>query len=129
MALLKKEWCSLAYARVDDAARRLIEMEVGTQLAKLDLQSAYRHVSVHQDDRPLLGMRWKGNVCLDAALPFGLRSAPKIFSAVADALLWVMYGSGVTSALHYLEDFFIFGKPGTSECANNLSICRDLGLR
>ena len=43
-----------------------------------------------------------------------------------------MYGSGVTSALHYLDDFLMFGKPGTSECANNLSralaICRDLGL-
>ena len=98
----------------------------------MDLESAYRHVPVHPDDRHLLGMRWRGNVCLDAALPFGLRSAPKIFSAVADALLWVMYEKGVTSELHYLDDFLLFGRPGTSECARNLSrallTCQELEI-
>ena len=59
----------------------------GCHLVKLDLQHAYRIVPVHPDDRPLLGMNWQGHTFLDATLPFGLRSAPKIFSAVADALL------------------------------------------
>ena len=58
----------------------------GAQLAKLDMESAYRQVPVHTDDRFLLGMKWKGNLYVDTALPFGLRYAPKIFNAVADAL-------------------------------------------
>ena len=29
---------------------------------------------------------WKGKLFVDGALPFGLRSAPKIFTALADAL-------------------------------------------
>ena len=78
-------------------------------------------IPVHSDDRHLLGMRWHGRICLDTALPFGLRSASKIFSAVADALLWAMYGTGVSSALHYLDDFLFFGEPGSEKCANNLS--------
>ena len=44
---------------------------------------------VHPDDRLLLGMEWKGQLFVDTALPFGLRSAPKVFIAVADALMWI----------------------------------------
>ncbi len=33
-------------------------------------------------------MQFEGRVFLDTTLPFGLRSAPKIFTAVADALEW-----------------------------------------
>ena len=45
-------------------------------------------VPVYPEDRVLLGMRWKGMVYIDTRLLFGLRSAPKIFTAVADALEW-----------------------------------------
>ena len=69
--------CSLSYR---------IRGRSGALLAKLDVQSAYRNVPVHPEDQPLLGMEWRGDVFVDAALPFGLRSAPKIFNAVADAL-------------------------------------------
>ena len=40
---------------------------------------------MHPLDRPLLAVQWKGDVYVDPMLPFGLRSAPKIFKAVADA--------------------------------------------
>ena len=43
---------------------------------------------IHPDDRWLLGMRWEGSVFVDTALPFGLWSAPKILTAVADTLEW-----------------------------------------
>ena len=89
-------------------------------------------IPVHSDDRHLLGMRWNGRVCLDTALPFELSFAPKIFSAVAETLLWAMYSAGVSSVLHCLDNFLFFGKPGSEECANNLShaltTCRSLGV-
>ena len=89
-------------------------------MAKLDIESAHRQIPVHPDDRPLLGVRWKGVVYLDRALLFGLRLAPKIFLAVADALLWIMYRRGITSGIHYLDDF-LFGAANSSECADNLA--------
>ncbi len=67
----------------------------GTQLAKADIQAAYRMVPVHPDDRQLLGMRWKGQLFVETVLPFGLRSAPKIFNALADALEWILVARGV----------------------------------
>ena len=47
-------------------------------------------VPVHPEDQHLLGVEWNGAVFIDKFLPFGLRSAPKIFSAVANALLWIL---------------------------------------
>ena len=88
---IDKQLRSLSYVRIDDDARRVLQIGTGTLSAKLDLQSAYRVIPVHGEDRHLLGMRWNGRIYLDTALPFELRSAPKIFSAVADAFNIVGY--------------------------------------
>ena len=101
--------CSVAYSSVDDAVQVLRRMGKGAELAKFDLESAYRHIPVHPQDRILLGMRWKGQIYLDGALPFGLRSAPKLFTMVADALQWIMGRRGVGISIHYLDDFLIMG--------------------
>ena len=78
---------SLFYVCDDKAAQSLLHLVLGALMAKIDIKSAYRQILVHPDDRHLLGVRLKGVIYLDRALPFGLRSAPKIFSAVSDALL------------------------------------------
>ena len=46
---------------------------------------------------------------MDKALPFGLRSAPLLFLAVADALQWAMEQRGVTWVDHYIDDFVTLG--------------------
>ena len=65
-------------------------------------------------------------------LPFGLRSAPKIFNAVADALEWYVRHQGVRHIFHYLDDFIVVGSPGTPECgdamATLLETCANLGV-
>ena len=97
----------------------------GSLLAKLDFK-------VHPWDRDLLAIEWNGACYVDGALPFGLRSAPKIFTAVADALLWIMLQRGVTMVDHYLDDFVTMGPPDTDSCGVNLdrilAVCRDLGV-
>jgi len=49
----------------------------GGFLAKVDIKHAYRIVPVYPEDRPLLGMKWEGQLSVDSTLLFGLRSAPK----------------------------------------------------
>ena len=73
---------------------------------------------IHPDDRPLLGIDG-GNVFLDMALPFGLRLAPKIFSAFADALAWITYQHGMAPQIHYLDDFFMVGPPDSPTCEHS----------
>jgi len=114
--------CSLSYVSVEEAAQTVLRLGRGTLLAKVDIRNAYRNLSVHPDDRWLLGMYWKGQVFIDTVLPFGLRSAPKIFNSVADALEWVIRSAGVAEICHYLDDFLVAGAPGTPGCSEALAV-------
>ena len=98
----------------------------------MDIQNAYRNIPIHPDDRWLLGMIWEDTLYIDTALPFWLRSAPKIFTAVADAAEWIARQHGVRFIIHYLDDYLIIGAPNSDECrealAKLLEIFRCLGL-
>ena len=89
-------------------------------------------IIVHPDDRWLLEMVWSGALFIDTALPFGLRSACKIFNAVADAVKWILKEAGISVVFHYLDDFLLIGAPNSTECAQALSILlhmfNELGL-
>ena len=126
------EICSLRDTSVNKVARAAGSLGIGALIAKLDIQSAYRLVPVHPDDRHLLGFQWQGTRFVDGMLPFGLRSAPKIFNAVADALEWIARQRGLLELDHYLDDFVTIGPPGSSACGENLEImqrtCADLGV-
>ena len=91
-------------------------------MSKVDLKSAYCILPNHAEDHPLLGIKWNGEVLLDMALPFGLQSAPKIFSAFADALGWVTRQNGVLHQIHHLDDFFIAGPPNSMKCMRDFQM-------
>ena len=63
---------------------------------------------------------------------FGLRSAPKIINAVADALNWYLYQQEIRLIRHYLDDFIIVSPPHTTPCQESLVIldlvCHRLGV-
>ena len=96
-------------------------------MAKLDIAHAYRNVLIHPADRHPLGMMWDDKQFFDTTLPFGLRSAPKIFAAIADVL-----SGHQGNIIHYLDDFITLGPSGTKECSRNLntikSACDYLGV-
>ena len=122
----------MAYSTVHDAARMVLQLGPGTEMAKIDIASAFRLIPVHPDDRYLLGMRWNNQVYIDKQLPFGLRSAPVLFNAYADALEWIIRTAGVTHILHYLDDFLVLGAPGSGRCKaaldSMIATCRSLGV-
>ena len=113
--------CSLSYVSVEDAAAVVLHLGKGALLAKVDIRNAYRNIPVHPDDRWLLGMGWNGDVYIDTVLPFGLRSAPKVFNSVVDAVEWVLRQAGVVNICHYLDDFLIMGPADSPTCAHDLS--------
>ena len=69
---------------------------------------------------------------MDGALPFGLRSAPKLFSALVDGMMWILHSKGVDSALYYLNDFLILGPPDCQSCQaaldSTLATCESFGI-
>ena len=126
------ELCSLSYTTVDRAAEIAARLGRGALLAKVDIESAFRLIQVHLHDRPLLAVRWQDQIFVDPMLPFGLRSAPKIFNAVADALHWILHSQGIKHLLHYLDDFIMIVPPGSPRCQRNLDtllrVCTELGV-
>lgn len=124
---------AMTYIKVDEIIRMVSKFGKGALLAKFDVEAAYRNIAVHPADRALLGLKWRGQYFVDLALPFGLRSAPFIFSAVADMVEWILlHTCGVSDLLHYLDDFITAGPPNSDQCAKNLhtslAVCRQLGL-
>ena len=113
------DMCSISYITMDSIADKILQLGRGTLMAKADIMQAYRIVPVHPDDRHLLGVQWQGEILLDKVLPFGLRSAPLIFTAIADALQWITLKRGVKSVAHNLDDFITWGPPGTTDCQQN----------
>ena len=124
--------CSLSYSTVDDVADVVVKLGRGALLSKVDIEAAYRLIPVHPQDRPLQAMEWNDHIYVDPMLPFSLRSATKIFNAVADALNWYLHQAGIQHILHYLDDFIIITPPGFPEGQKCLAIldrvCSALGV-
>jgi hypothetical protein len=133
--------CKVQYMRIDDVVQYIRTLGKGTLLAKLDLEDAFNHVLVRPEDWDLLGLTWdnvltNGDVHTDyyvsMVLPFGLRSAPKLFSEFALATKLIMYRNGVTYADNYLDDYITAGPADTNVCAHNLAVmlntCSDVGF-
>ena len=124
--------CSLSYITVQEVAAKAVELGKGSMIAKIDIKSAYRLIPICPHDCKWLGIQWQDQIYVDGMLPFGLRSAPKIFTAVADAMEWCVHQAGVKYIYHYLDDFAVLGSPDSEECHRHLlclqSVAADLGV-
>ena len=69
---------------------------------------------------------------MDTCLPFGLRSVPRIFTALADMLEWCAKDQGVSLLYHYLDDYITMGRAESEECNVNAAMlvatCNRLGV-
>ena len=118
---IRKDPFTVQYMKVDDTIDRIMSLGRGTLLAKFDVESAYRIIPIHLNDRYLLGMQWQANYFVDMALFFGFRSAPYISSSVSDLVEWVLKKQyDVSFLLHYLDDFHTLGPPTFQICQRNL---------
>ena len=127
---IDKPTFSLTYMRVDEVLHKVLSLGRGRQLAKINIERAFQIFPVHPHDQHLLGLSWKGNMFIDTVLPFGLRSAPKMFNALADALQWIAERCGISYLRHYflmlLNDLITAGRPNSEECQTNLALLIEL---
>ena len=91
-------------------------------MAKMDIKSAFRLLPVHQSDRYLLAMEWNKGIYIDTSLPFGLRSAPKLFNILADLLSCILDQKGVSLTIHYLDDFLMMDPTKSPICHRILKL-------
>ena len=55
-------------------------LQVQDWMVKLDLKDAYLQVPIHPDHQHLLTFQWEGKSYMFKCLPFGLSSAPRVFT-------------------------------------------------
>ena len=79
-----------------------------------DLTSGYYHVALHPSSRSFVGFSWKGKYYVYNRLPFGLSTAPWVFSKVMRELVMFWRRSGIR-VLPYLDDF-LFLEQGEQAC-------------
>ena len=119
---IPKDLCSLSYIMVDTAINHIIELGPRALLAKMDIKSAIRLLLLHLSDRHLLAMEWNKGIYVDTSHPFGLRSAPKLFSILADLLSWILDQKGALSTIYYLDKFLTMGPTKSPTRHRNLKI-------
>ena len=81
-------------------------------MAKVNLKSAYRSVSISKESQPFTGLKCvlNGQVVYlrdtESELPFGSQLAPGIFHHLTQAVKRLMVRRGFTAEVVYLDDFF-----------------------
>ena len=106
---IPRHYGAIVYETLDDAIRLIAQAGKGAVMMKRDLKSAFRHIPVSHHDHWLLIFEWDGKFFVDMFLPFGLRTAPRIFNLFSEALHWVFETLYCWNVTHYLDDFlFVF---------------------
>ena len=75
-------------------------------LTSIDLKSAYSHIVIHPEHRHLLGFTAHGRWWRFRCLPFGVSSAPYVFTRVMRAVMRFLREQGIRLAI-YLDDIVI----------------------
>ena len=78
--------------------------EKGDHAVSYDLMSGYYHVCLHPESRTFVGFKWEGKYYTYNCLPFGLSTAPWVFTKVMRELVMLWRRDGVR-VLPYLDDF------------------------
>ncbi|KAN0018534.1 hypothetical protein ACTFIU_011152 [Dictyostelium citrinum] len=90
----------------------------GYYMVKLDIKKAYLHVLVDPHYRYLFRIVWKGVHYRWKTMPFGLSTAPRIFTMLLRPVLGMLRELNV-SVIAYLDDLLIVGST-KEECLSNL---------
>src|SRR5216117_1891807 len=110
---IPKEYGTLVYETLNDAVRLVAQAGKGAVLMKRDLKAAFRHIPINPCNYWLLLFEWNGHFFVDMFLPFGLRTAPRIFNLFAEALHWIFETLHEWNVTHYLDDFLFVFPPHT----------------
>ncbi|KAM9994160.1 hypothetical protein ACTFIZ_002975 [Dictyostelium cf. discoideum] len=96
----------------------------GYYMVKLDIKKAYLHVLVDPQYRDLFRFVWQGAHYRWKTMPFGLSTAPCIFTMLLRPVLRMLRDINV-SVIAYLDDLLIVGST-KEECLSNLKKTMEL---
>ena len=75
-------------------------------MAKIDLNDAYFTVPIWKGHQKFLRFLWKGTQWEFACLPFGIASAPRVFTKILKPVIGLLRKQGIRLII-YLDDFLL----------------------
>ena len=81
----------------------------GDWVVKLDLQEAFFAVPIHPTSQGLLSFVWQGRILSFTCLPFGLTSAPRIFTKLLKPVTAFLRERGVRLII-YIDDILVMAQ-------------------
>ena len=101
----------------------------GESVTSIDLTDAYLHVPIHTHSQKYLRFHFKGVTYQFTSLPFGLATAPLIFTSIVKEVKLIALQSGIR--LHQYLDWLIRA-PSEQQCTVQtqklLKLVKDLGF-
>lgn len=86
-------------------------------MCRLDLKDAYLLVAIDENNKKYLRFRYREQLYQFNELPFGLSSAPFVFTKLGKPIVNWLREKGIRVVI-YLDDFLIFGCT-SAECLKN----------
>ena len=100
-------------------------------MISIDLKDAYLSVPIRERDRKYLRFTWGDNMYEFQCLPFGLSTAPRVFTKLLKPVMALLRQRGIRSMI-FLDDILLMaGSEQSLECQSQevLSLLRLLGFR
>lgn len=124
-------YLSPPHFKLEDWRTIICLMLPGSQMATLDLEDAYLLIPIDEQHRKYLRFQWRHTTYEYTALPFGLSTAPYIFTKIMRPVVSFFRQRGFQSVI-YLDDFLFLGS-SLEECQANvnasLNLLLSLGFR
>ena len=107
---IPEENSSVQYHHIDEVINMVLAIGVYMRGACCDIETVFRHQSMHHSQLFLLGFTFQGKYYINSSLPFGAASSCTIFEKVASALQWIVRNKTARMLIsHFLDDFPLLG--------------------
>lgn len=106
---LNKAYIRPTRFRMETLASVIPSLVQGSWATSIDLKDAYLHIPIHPSHHRFLAFRYKEVDYCFRALPFGLSTAPRVFTRVTRAVLAFLRRRGIM-VFAYLDDWLLVGR-------------------
>ncbi|CAJ0929351.1 unnamed protein product [Ranitomeya imitator] len=117
------KYVRVRHFRMESLRSIIASMDKGEYLASIDIQDAYLHMPIAPAHQRFLRFAIDQDHYQFVALPFGLATAPRVFTKVMAATMNVLHSRG-TVVIPYLDDLLIKA-PTFKDCELSVSITID----
>jgi hypothetical protein len=90
--------------KMEDLETALKMARKGDYATKIDIKLAYNHIPVQKSFMPYLGFTFAGSFYTYRTMPFGLKSAPRLFTKVMRPVIWYIRRRWRARVVVYMDD-------------------------